>query len=117
MYFQRFGCALVRSGQINLKQQQYALDMNPIDDECDCSTCKTYTRSYLHHIVTAEPVACSILSLHNVAYQLRLMKEIRQSIIDDRFPDFIREFMKRHFPDENIPQWIIDALAAVNVNL
>lgn len=65
----RFGCALTRRGQMNLKQQSFKTDMRPIEEGCDCSTCKTYTRSYLHHIVTVEPVACSIISIHNVAFQ------------------------------------------------
>lgn len=113
----RFGCALVAEGQINLKQQQYAEDVRPIDNECMCSTCKTYTRSYLHHIVTHEPVACSILSVHNIAYQLRLMRDIRTSIEQDKFPDYIRAFMQKQFPDDTVPTWIRNALAAVNVNL
>lgn len=69
---QRFGCALVRQGQLNLKQSKYALDMQPIDDKCECTTCKTYTRSYLHHIVTVEAVSCSLLSVHNVAFQVSI---------------------------------------------
>lgn len=114
----RFGCALVAEGQINLKHQQYAVDMRPIDEECDCSTCKMYTRSYLHHIVTHEPVACTILSLHNINYQLRLMRQIRKSIEEDKFPEFIRSFMAKQFSaDKSIPSWIKDALAAVNVKL
>ncbi|XP_053693672.1 queuine tRNA-ribosyltransferase catalytic subunit [Sabethes cyaneus] len=113
----RFGCALTRKGQINLKQHAYKTDMRPIDENCDCSTCQTYTRSYLHHIVTVEPVACSIVSVHNVAFQLKLMSDIRESIKADTFPDFIQTFMKERFSDDKIPQWIVDALAAVNVSV
>lgn len=91
--------------------------MKPIDENCDCSTCKTYTRSYLHHIVTVEPVACSIISIHNVAFQLKLMADIRKSIESDTFPEFIQSYMKERFPDNSVPQWIRDALAAVNVQL
>lgn len=72
MYLQRFGCALIRSGQLNLKQPKYALDMKPIDENCDCSTCKTYSRSYIHHIVTMEPVACSLLTVHNISFQVSI---------------------------------------------
>ncbi|CAD7088567.1 unnamed protein product [Hermetia illucens] len=113
----RFGCALVESGQLNLKHKKYALDMRPIDDKCHCSTCKSYTRSYLHHIATMEAVSSSLLSIHNVAYQLRLMADIRQSITEDRFPDFIKKFMSAHYEGRKVPQWIQDALAAVNVQL
>lgn len=91
--------------------------MRPIDENCECSTCKTYTRSYLHHIVTLEAVASTLLTVHNVAFQLRLMNDMRTSIVEKRFPEFIKDFMKVHFRNEPTPQWIIDALAAVNVNL
>uniref|UniRef100_A0A182SGH7 Queuine tRNA-ribosyltransferase catalytic subunit 1 n=1 Tax=Anopheles maculatus TaxID=74869 RepID=A0A182SGH7_9DIPT len=113
----RFGCALTRAGQINLKQRTFAQDMRPIEDDCECSTCRTYTRAYLHHIVTVEPVACSIVSVHNVAFQLRLMSDMRNAITDDRFPEFVKSYMAVRFPDDTTPQWIRDALAAVNVNL
>lgn len=91
--------------------------MSPIDKDCDCSTCKTYTRSYLHHIATIEPVCCSILSVHNIAYQLRLMKDIRNSITEDVFPEFVKEFMSVQFSNGEVPKWIKDALTAVNINL
>ncbi|KAH8352559.1 hypothetical protein KR084_004969 [Drosophila pseudotakahashii] len=113
----RFGCALVDSGQLNLKQPKYKMDMEPIDKECECSTCKRYTRSYLHHIATNESVSCSLLSIHNVAYQLRLMRSMREAIQRDEFPQFVQDFMARHFKAEPIPAWIREALAAVNIQL
>ncbi|KAG4071954.1 hypothetical protein HA402_006115 [Bradysia odoriphaga] len=113
----RFGCALVREGQLNLKQAKYALDMKPIDDGCTCTTCKTYTRSYLHHIATFEAVSCSLLSVHNVAFQLRLMSDIRESIKENKFPEFVKKFMKQQFADGVVPKWIIDALSKVGISL
>ena len=68
--FQRFGNALVPSGKLNLKQQKYEKDLQPIDKDCQCSTCRNYTRAYLHMIID-EAVACSVISVHNVAYQVR----------------------------------------------
>lgn len=67
---QRFGVALVREGELKLKKPQYKKDMRPIDENCNCSTCTTYTRSYLHHIVRMEEVASSLLTVHNVAFQV-----------------------------------------------
>jgi len=67
---QRFGVALVTTGLLQLKHQSYAEDFEPIDRTCTCSTCTQYTRAYLHTIVTHEPVACSMLTIHNVAYQV-----------------------------------------------
>lgn len=59
LIFQRFGCALVETGQLNLKNRVFAKDFQPIDSKCQCSTCKRYTRAYLHSIGTVEPVSCN----------------------------------------------------------
>lgn len=108
---------MIRSGQLSLRQQTYKYDLRPIDENCDCSTCKTYTRSYLHHIVTAETVACHLLTVHNIAFQLKLMKDMRTSIANQTFPKFIKDFMTTVYPNKEYPKWILDALNAVNVNL
>lgn len=113
----RFGCALVRQGQLNLKQKKYAQDMEPISKNCKCSTCKSYSRSYLHHIVTIESVACSLLTVHNVQFQLKLMSDIRGAINNQKYPEFVKAFMKEQYRDKEVPQWIVDALNAVNIKL
>lgn len=115
--FQRFGCALVKTGQLNLKQAQYKKDLRPIDEACECSTCKSYTRAYLHQIVTIETVSCHLLTVHNVAFQMKLMRDIRESIKEQRFPKFIQNYMLTVYPDKEYPAWIINALEAVNVTL
>lgn len=73
-FLQRFGVALVRDGQLKLHHAQFKDDLRPIDKDCDCSTCKYYTRAYLHHIVRVEAVAASLLTVHNVAYQVNTEK-------------------------------------------
>ncbi|XP_066580987.1 queuine tRNA-ribosyltransferase catalytic subunit isoform X2 [Prorops nasuta] len=113
----RFGCALIKTGQINLKQSKFSTDMQPIDENCTCSTCKTYTRAYLHHIVTVETVACHLLTVHNIAFQMKLMKDIRESIKQQKFPEFIQQYLITVYPNKEYPTWIVDALKAVNVNL
>ncbi|XP_015520075.1 queuine tRNA-ribosyltransferase catalytic subunit [Neodiprion virginianus] len=113
----RFGCALIRTGQLNLRQKQYKYDTAPIDDSCDCSTCKNYTRAYLHQIVTQETVACHLLSVHNINFQLRLMRDIRDSIKEQTFPQFVRKFMLELYPDGEYPTWITEALEAVDIKL
>ncbi|XP_026472284.1 queuine tRNA-ribosyltransferase catalytic subunit-like [Ctenocephalides felis] len=113
----RFGCALIRAGQLNLKQKKFSKDFEPIDKSCVCSTCKNYTRAYLHNIVTVETVACHLLTIHNVAFQLQLMRDIRESIKKNEFTKFVQDFMKEHFHDREYPEWIVDSLKAVNINL
>ncbi|XP_064457419.1 queuine tRNA-ribosyltransferase catalytic subunit 1-like [Ornithodoros turicata] len=113
----RFGCALVPWGQLNLKQETFKNDTRPIEDGCPCTTCRDYTRAYLHHIVKQETVACHLVSIHNVNYQMRLMKSIRDNIIAGTFDTFVKDFMRNSFPKGDYPNWVVDALAAVNVTL
>jgi len=115
--FQRFGCALVRTGQLNLKHAQYKKDARPIDESCECNTCKTHTRAYLHQIATVETVSCHLLTVHNIAFQMKLMQDIRNSISEQRFPKFIQDYMLIVYPDKDYPTWIVNALEAVNVTL
>lgn len=70
LFSQRFGTALVRSGQLHLKGKQYATDFTPIDDRCLCSTCQNYTRAFLHSLIGKESVACHLISIHNLTYQV-----------------------------------------------
>jgi tRNA-guanine family transglycosylase len=113
----RFGNALTRYGSLSLKQTKYAKDIRPIDPDCPCIACKNYTRAFLHRIVAKETVASTLISIHNITYQMRLMKGIRQSIEEDRFPDFIRQFCRDLFPNSDIPQWAVEAFRSVNVEL
>ncbi|XP_060595304.1 queuine tRNA-ribosyltransferase catalytic subunit 1-like [Ruditapes philippinarum] len=113
----RFGNALVRSGSLNLRNKMFAKDYRPIDDKCGCSTCRQYTRAYLHTIATNEAVACSLISVHNVAFQLDLMRSIQKSIKEDKFPEFIHEFFRILHPDGTYPGWAVEALNKVNVHL
>jgi len=113
----RFGTALVPSGQLHLKTNQYADDFSPIDDQCTCLTCRKYTRAFIHSLVGKESVACYLLSIHNIKYQMNLMTTLRQSIIDDRLEDYIQQFFLKMFPNKDYPSWCIDALNAVNIQL
>ncbi|GAU90528.1 hypothetical protein RvY_02934 [Ramazzottius varieornatus] len=113
----RFGCALVDAGQLNLRLKQYASDHTPIDPTCKCLTCQRYTRSYLHHIVTDIPTAARLMSIHNIAYQMNLMRRIRNSLRVNRFPEFVTQFMQNRYGDKEIPSWITDALTSVGIVL
>lgn len=116
-FLQRFGCALVETGQLNLKLKSFAEDFRPIDEKCECSTCRRYSRAYLHSIATVETVACNLISIHNIAYQLRLMRTVRENIVAGTFVPFVRDFMDAMYPDKNYPTWAVDALKAVNLDL
>eukprot|EP01135_Chromosphaera_perkinsii_P008576 Nk52_evm18s1401 gene=Nk52_evmTU18s1401 len=113
----RFGSALSDSGPMNIKNKVYAKDFDPIDKDCPCMTCKQFTRAYLHQIATKEATSCHLLTIHNIAYQLGLMGRARDAILEDRFPQFVKDFMLKNFPEREYPQWIIESLASVNVHL
>eukprot|EP00163_Fabomonas_tropica_P000411 TRINITY_DN10250_c0_g3_i1.p1 TRINITY_DN10250_c0_g3~~TRINITY_DN10250_c0_g3_i1.p1 ORF type:complete len:172 (-),score=22.61 TRINITY_DN10250_c0_g3_i1:57-506(-) len=115
----RFGTALVRGGLLNLRSREAMTDFGPIDPDCDCTACTDYTRSYLNTLITSRQQTGSILiSLHNIAHQLRLMKDVRQAIAEGRFHQFIIDFMRLHYPTpDQYPTWVIEALDAANFPL
>ncbi|KAJ1649240.1 Queuine tRNA-ribosyltransferase catalytic subunit 1 [Dispira simplex] len=115
----RFGNALTRDGGITFKINRYQNDFGPIEEDCSCYTCRHYTRAYLATVINKETVGCHLLSIHNIAYQMRLMRDIRTSIMENRFPEFIKSFMKRYFADRGkpYPEWVVNALHSVNISL
>ncbi|KAI8381545.1 queuine tRNA-ribosyltransferase [Radiomyces spectabilis] len=115
----RFGNALTMDGVVRLRAGKYASDFGPIEEGCDCPTCRQYTRSYVHLTASAkDTVGCHLISVHNTAFQLRLMKEMRCAIAEDTFPQWIHQFFSRYYgtPDR-YPLWAVHALNAVGVQL
>uniref|UniRef100_A0A914W410 Queuine tRNA-ribosyltransferase catalytic subunit 1 n=1 Tax=Plectus sambesii TaxID=2011161 RepID=A0A914W410_9BILA len=113
----RFGTALVPSGMMHLTRNEFLNDFRPIQEDCGCNTCKRYTRSYLHSVINQETIACHLVSIHNIQYELTLMKGIRESIEKDTFPAFVKEFFVKQFPNGDPPQWARDALASVGITI
>jgi queuine tRNA-ribosyltransferase len=70
---------------INLRNQQFELDNNPIESDCSCFTCRKHSRAYIHHLLKAkELLAYTLVTIHNVFFMNKLMASIRQAILDDR---------------------------------
>ena len=66
---------------LNLKNAKYKNDLNPIDEKCDCYTCKNYTRSYLNHLYKAgEMLAGTLATIHNLRFMTKFMEGIRDKI-------------------------------------
>lgn len=81
----RHGAAMTSQGRINIRKKAYEYDLEPLDHECDCETCRNYTKSYLRHLIrTNEGLGMRLLSVHNLRYLLKLMEEIREAIKEDR---------------------------------
>ncbi|NXF27483.1 TGT ribosyltransferase, partial [Rhodinocichla rosea] len=114
----RFGSALVPWGSLQLKNQQFAKDFRPIDADCGCPTCQRYSRAYLHALLRSNTAALHLLTLHNIAYQMKLMGSIRDSILRQRFPEFVREFMDTMYGGRGgPPAWAREALESVGITL
>ncbi|XP_043940409.1 queuine tRNA-ribosyltransferase catalytic subunit 1 isoform X2 [Protopterus annectens] len=114
----RFGSALVPWGSLQLKNKQYEKDFKPIDEKCDCPTCKRCTRAYLHALFKTDTAALHYITIHNIAYQLNLMNSVRASIISQNFPQFVQQFMKTmYIRIEDYPKWAVDALESVSIKL
>lgn len=85
----RHGHVFTKYGKINLMNAQFELDSNPIDEECDCPACKSYTRAYIRHLFKAkEMLAMRLCVLHNLHFYNKLMQDIRDAIDADRFEEF-----------------------------
>lgn len=103
----RFGVALVPEGVLRLKQAAFAQDFRPIDPECDCMVCKKHTRAFLHPLAArGVPFASNLITYHNVAFMQRLARQIREAIKEDRMPEYVREAVRKHFPDGDVPEWV-----------
>lgn len=85
----RFGTVFTSRGEVDMRNSEHALSFEPIETGCECETCKTYTRAYLHAIVKSD-VACHLFSIHNLTYFLNLMRNLRQAIIDGTIENFVK---------------------------
>ncbi|HAV24039.1 MAG: tRNA guanosine(34) transglycosylase Tgt [Ignavibacteria bacterium RIFCSPLOWO2_12_FULL_56_21] len=92
----RNGQVFTSMGTLNLRNASYKEDKRPIDERCLCHVCTTYTRAYLRHLFTSKEVlALNLASLHNVTFYLTLMREMRASILESRFPAWKEETLGR----------------------
>ena len=92
----RNGHLFVTDGIVKTVMQNIVMIPSPLDPECDCYTCKNYTKAYLYHLdKCGEILGARLNTIHNLRYYQRLMAEIRQAIEDDRFDDLWWEFYAR----------------------
>ena len=93
----RTSAVYTMTGRFNVSNAPYVRDFNPIDDECDCYTCKNYTRAYLCHLFRGkEMLAGTLATIHNERFIVRLVDQMRQAIIDGTFQEMKKEFMGRY---------------------
>ena len=90
----RNGAVFTRRGRVNLRNASFAADPDPIEENCTCYTCGTFSRAYLRHLIIAKEITgLRLTTLHNVHFMLETMRRIRQSILDGTFADYKAEFL------------------------
>ena len=93
----RNGTAMTWNGKVVVRNATYEKDFTPLDPECNCYTCKNYTRAYIRHLVkTNEILGVRLLSIHNLTFLTNLMKRVRIEIENDNLLNFRNEFYKKY---------------------
>lgn len=93
----RHGNCFTKDGKINLKNAKYKEDFTPIEESCDCYTCKNYTKAYIRHLITSnEVLGGRLLSIHNIRFLIKLTEDIRESIKEDKFEEYKKDFINRY---------------------
>ena len=93
----RHAHAFTLDGKINIKNAKYKEDFTPVDKNCDCYCCKNYTKAYIRHLIVAnETFGQRLLSIHNLRFLIKIAENIRESIKEDRFLEYKKEFIDRY---------------------
>lgn len=93
----RNGSAYTPDGPINIRNAAHRADTKPLDSECDCETCRTYSRGYLRHLFMAEELlGLRLLSLHNVRFLIRLAQEARHQVLNGSFEGWRHRWLERY---------------------
>ena len=115
----RFGTAFTEYGFLKLKSEKNKYDFEPISKECKCEICAKYSRSYLYFLFNNNPRAAEMISFHNVFYLLNLMKRLRDSIIDGKVNEFIKDFITKQYENsqEGVPDWVVNTLTKAGCDM
>ena len=94
----RTGQAFTSRGTVNIKNARHTLDKRPLDNNCNCHTCKNFTRAYLYHLFKAKEIlGLMLLSWHNIHFYITLMENIRNSIKSKEFEKFEKNFLEQYY--------------------
>jgi queuine tRNA-ribosyltransferase len=93
----RTGQAFTADGPINIRNARFAEDGSPLDADCPCPTCSTYSRAYVHHLVrSGEILGAMLMTEHNLWFYQQLMHGMREAIADGRFNGYAAAFLDRY---------------------
>ncbi|SMO38481.1 tRNA guanosine(34) transglycosylase Tgt [Melghirimyces algeriensis] len=94
----RNGTIMTSRGRVVVRNAKYARDFSPLDPECDCYTCRNYSRAYLRHLLKADEIfGLRLTTYHNLHFLLQLMKQVQQAIQEDRLLDFRNRFFEQYY--------------------
>lgn len=89
----RNGTVMTKHGKLVVRNAEYAHDFRPLEEGCGCYACRNFTRAYIRHLIkSGEVLGIRLTTIHNIYFLTNLMKEIRNAILQDRYPEFISEF-------------------------
>ncbi len=89
----RNGTAMIPTGRLNIKNKRHERDFTPLQENCDCYACRNYTRAYIRHLYKANEIfGLRLLTIHNLYFLQKFMREMRVAIMADCFADFRKEF-------------------------
>ncbi len=89
----RNGHLFTRFGDVRIKNAQYKNDLRPLDESCDCYTCRNFSRAYLHHLFrVGEILGAQLNTIHNLRYYQTLMHELREAIATGTLTDTVARF-------------------------
>ena len=98
----RHGNAFTRTGKINLRNLQYKEDFSSIQDDCDCYTCKNFSKAYIRHLITSnEMLGGRLLSIHNIRFLIKLTEELRIAIKENKVLEYKQEFINKYKKEIN----------------
>lgn len=90
----RMGTAFSSNGRMNMRHANLAKDFGPLDPKCDCPTCTNYSRAYIRHLVKQNEMLGGVLiSIHNLYYLLKLMRDARSAVLSDSYDEFLKNWM------------------------
>ena len=100
----RNGALFTHRGRVNVDSAPFRKQSRPIDENCDCSTCLSFSAAYLHHLFKAkELLAYRLASIHNLRFIIRLMEEARRAIVEGTFVVFREHFLSEYrITDEEV---------------
>ncbi len=93
-------------GRFNITRAQFKDDFNPPVPYCECYTCKNYTASYLNHTLKAkEMIGYTLATIHNEYFTVKLVDKVRESMLNDTYYDFKKEFLDKFYGDKTALEW------------